>query len=472
MNLEICYLSASRLIEAMKSKKMSAVEVMTAHLDRIEALNPILNGLVQQFPREESLAKARHADEELSKGRPLGKLHGLPVTLKDAHEVKGLVSCLGCVGLKDKIAKEDSTIASRLKKEGAIILGMTNVPEFLFSYETDNSVYGRTNNPYDLTRTPGGSSGGCAALVAAGCSPLSIGSDAAGSIRWPAHCTGIAAHKPTTGLVPRTGFPLGNARGLMAQFATSGPMARSVEDLALVLPLISGPDGRDPHVPPVSLKDPREVDVRTLRVAYFLEDGVSHWSHEIVETLERVVAELKKQHRDIDRVELKCLKDSYRLLAEGFYLGADGGEGTKNILAMLNVETPSLLMQKILVEAQKSRLTVTQYRNLFREIDQYRIEMLESLKDYDILLSPVAATVAKLHGKTVEECKDMTPCMIHSLTGWPVTVIRCGSSSNGLPMGIQIAAKPWQDHHSIALAEQIEKNFGGWHPPNLMEKMG
>ncbi len=467
MNEEVCFLSACRLIEAMKNKKLSALEVMTAHLNRIEKLNPILNGLIQQFPRDDCLKLASFADKELASGRPLGKLHGLPVTIKDMHLVKGLVSCVGCTGLMNKVAVEDSTVVSRLKNEGAIILGITNVPELLSSYETDNDVYGRTNNPYDLKRSPGGSSGGCASLIASGCIPLSIGSDAGGSIRWPAHCTGIAAHKPTIGLIPRTGSVLGNARGLIGQFGTSGPMARYVEDVILALSVICGPDGMDPHISPVSLHFFQTLDLRNLRIAYCLEDGVSQMSNEIIDSLERVAKELQNHTAKIDFIELKCLKDSYRLLWECFYLGGDRGEGVKNMLNMFGVKNPSPLMQKFLLEAEKSNLPTTQFRNLFREIDQYRITMLEALRDYDILLSPVAATVAKMHGKSVEECKDITPCMVHSLTGWPVSVVRCGSDKNGLPIAIQIAAKSWNDPISLAVAKKIESIFGGWQPPNL-----
>lgn len=353
MDHNIYYLSATALIEAIKQRKLSAVEVMEAHLDRIEKLNPIINGLVQQYTREECLKKASYADMEVSKGHPLGKLHGLPVTLKDLHLAKGLISSAGCTGLKGTVAHEDSTIVSRLRKEGAIVVGLTNVSEFYFSYETDNSVYGRTNNPYDLMKTAGGSSGGCSALVAAGCIPLSIAGDGGGSIRWPAHCTGVAAHKPTIGLVPHTGSVMGNAFGLMSQFFTSGPMARSVEDLALVLPIMSGPDGCDPHTPPVQLKDPKEVDVHALKVACFSEDGVSHISSEIDETLKRVTSDLKQYIKNVDWIELKCVKETYRLLWEGFFLGGDRGEGLKNLLAGMKVETPSKLMQQFLQEAEK-----------------------------------------------------------------------------------------------------------------------
>ncbi len=466
---ETYYWSATQLIGAMKRKQLSAVEVMNTHLDRIEKLNPIINGLIQQFSREECLKQAVKADEKLAKGHVKNKLHGLPVTIKDKHLVAGLISCAGCMGLKDKIALEDSTLVSRLKEEGAIVIGITNVPELLSAYETDNLVYGRTNNPYDLNKTPGGSSGGCAALLAAGCSPLSIGSDAAGSIRWPAHCTGIAAHKPTIGLVPRTGSPMGNAMGLIAQFATSGPMARYIEDLILALPIISGPDGIDPYVFPIGVQDPKSVDTNSLRIAYLIEDSVSEMTCEVIDVMEQALKELKHCVAEIECVKIDCLKNTYRLLWEQFYLGSDQGQGTKNMLSMLGVDRPSPLMQEFLKQAEKSSLSVTQFRNLFREIDLYRIEMSQALKDYDILLSPVAATTAKLHGRTHQESRDMTHCMVHSLTGWPVTVVRCGVSSQGLPIGLQIAAKPWNDHMSLALGSKIESLFGGWKPSKLKE---
>lgn len=461
---KIYYLSSCSLIQAMKSGELSALEVMEEHLNRIEKMNPLLNGLVQRLPREECLKQALQADQKRIDGLKLGKLHGLPITIKDTHLVKGFVSCMGCIGLKNKIAEIDSTIVSRLKEEGAIIIGITNVPELLSSYETDNDVYGRTNNPYNLEFTPGGSSGGCAALIASGCIPLSIGSDAAGSLRWPAHCTGITTHKPTIGLVPRTGSPLGNAKGLFAQFATSGPMARCVDDLILTLQIISGPDGIDPHSPPVDLKDPMKVNINNLRVAYFLEDGVSNPTDEVLDVLQIVIKELQNHVTKVDKVECKCLKDSYRLLWQSFFLGGDQGKGTQELLKKLGVPTPSPLLQDFLIKATEQDLSTSQFRNLFKEIDQFRIDMLETVKEYDVLISLVAGTPAKRHGTCLEESKDMTPCMVHSLTGWPVTVIRCGTSSQGLPIGIQIAAKPWNDHICLALAKRLESVFNDWPP--------
>ncbi len=465
---EIYYTSASEIVSLIKKRELSAVEVMRAHLERIDKVNPLVNGLVQQFPREVCLEQAREADRKVAEKKPLGKLHGLPVTIKDKHLVKGLISCVGCLGLKDRVAQEDSTVVTLLKKEGAIILGITNVPELLAAYETDNLVYGRTNNPYDLSRTPGGSSGGCAALVAAGCTPLSIGSDAAGSIRWPAHCTGIAGHKPTIGLVSRAGSPMGNGLGLFAYFSTSGPMARSVEDCALALSCLVGLDGIDPFLAPVPLQDPQKVDIQQLKVAYFIEDGVSEISSDVKVAMDATVNVLKDHVSRVELVELKCIRESHRLLWENFYLGGDRGQGNKNAMAALKVSRPSPLFEEFLKQAEKSDLTVTQFRNLFREISLFRVDLLEKLKDYDLVLSPVAATPAKRHGTTFQECRDMTHVMAHSLSGWPVTVVRCGTSSDGLPIGLQIAAKPWQDHLSLALGQRIEKLLGGWRAPTAV----
>lgn len=453
----IYYRSARSLVQAMKQKELSAVEVMTAFLDRIDKVNPLINGLGQTFPREECLKQARSLDQK----EPKGPLHGLPFTVKDNLLVKGLTSCVGCEGLKDKVAEEDSTVVSRLKNAGALAIGITNVPEFLASYETDNLVYGRTNNPYDLSKTPGGSSGGCAALVAAGCTPLSISSDAAGSIRWPSHCSGVAGHKPTLGLIPRTGSPMGHARGLIGQFAVVGPLARYVEDLILTLPLLAGSDGIDPYNPPVPLKS-TNVDLRTLKVSYCLDDGLTNTSSDIVECIETLACELQGE-----LVELPFLKDSYQLLWRNFYLGADQGAGFKSNLQFLGVKTPSPLLQEFMEQAATSSLTVTQFRNVFRDMDLFRFKMLTLLKDYDILLTPVAATTAKAHGTTHKESQDMTFSMVHSITGWPVTTVRCGTSKEGLPIGVQIAAKPWNDHLSLAMGAHIESLTGGWRPPSI-----
>ena len=247
------------------------MEVVDAHLDRIAEVNPRLNAVVQ-VTAEAARARAREADAALTRGELWGPLHGLPMTVKDSLATAGVVTTAGTPGLRSYVPRTDATAVARLRQAGAILLGKTNCTELCGGGETDNLVYGRTNNPYDLERSPGGSSGGEVAIIAAGGSPLGLGSDFGGSIRGPSHLCGIAGLNPTMGRVPRTGHipPYGGAYDT----ARIGLMARFVEDLALALPIIAGPDGRDPSVVPVPLRDPAAVSLTKLRVAFHTDNGV------------------------------------------------------------------------------------------------------------------------------------------------------------------------------------------------------
>ena len=269
---ELIFSSATHLAEAIRDKKVSSAEVVDACVRRIEEVNPKLNAVVQ-LNAETARSQAREADESLARGEIKGPLHGVPMTTKDALDIRGVVTTGGTMGRASRVAREDATTVARLGAAGAIMLGNTNVPELCLAGESDNLIYGRSNNPYDLSRTPGGSSGGEAAIIAAGGSPAGLGSDVAGSIRWPAHCCGIAGIMPTSGRVPRTGHwpPL---NGVLDSLFQIGPMARFVEDLALILPVISGVDWRDPHVVPMPLDAPGAVDLKSLRAAFFTDNGV------------------------------------------------------------------------------------------------------------------------------------------------------------------------------------------------------
>ena len=258
----------------MSAGTVSCSEVTQAHLDRIDAVNPRLNALVEATDPELCLGLAGEADDRRARGEPLGSAHGLPVVVKDVMRVAGLACSGGSPALR-AVADDDATVVSRLRAEGAIVLGLTNVPEMGRGGESNNNLYGRTNNPYDLTRTPGGSSGGSAALVAAGGAALSVGSDGGGSIRQPCHNTGIAGLKPTHGRIPRTGSVFGDALGVFGPFNCYGPLARSVQDLFLGLSIMNGPDLRDPYAVPAPLGRPEDVDLGRLRVATYLDDGIS-----------------------------------------------------------------------------------------------------------------------------------------------------------------------------------------------------
>lgn len=259
---ELVSTAATRLAQAIRERRLSSVDVVNAYLTRLEAVNPALNAVVEL--NSKARAQARQADEALARGEQLGPLHGLPITVKEAFAVQGMRTTGGTFGRQARVADRDATAVARLRAAGAIILGTTNTSELSMSFESDNLVYGRSNNPYDLTRTPGGSSGGEAAIIAAGGLPLGLAGDYAGSTRVPAHFCGIAGLRPTVGRVARTGYfpPVGAVRGLLAQ---PGPLARSVADLALMLPAIAGPDGHDPTVVPMPVEWTATTDLAHLR---------------------------------------------------------------------------------------------------------------------------------------------------------------------------------------------------------------
>src|ERR1051325_647415 len=245
---EIICASASELARAIREKEVSSSEVVDAHFKRIAEVNPKLNAVVL-LTEESARARAKEADEALARGEVWGPLHGVPVTIKDAFEMAGFVSVGGTKGRASYVPFEDATGVTRYREAGAVILGKTNTPEISLAFESDNLVYGQTKNPYDLSRTPGGSSGGEAAAIASGMSPLGLGSDAGGSIRLPAHFCGIAGIKPPSGRTARTGHfpPMG---GVLDSIWQIGPLARRVEDLWLAPPLLCRDDWRAPHPPP------------------------------------------------------------------------------------------------------------------------------------------------------------------------------------------------------------------------------
>jgi amidase len=263
---DVIYASATSLARAIRAKEVSSAEVVHAYLQRLEAVNPALNAVVQ-LCADTAQAEARAADAALARGQIMGLLHGVPMTIKDSLDTAGVITTGGTTGRASCVPTQGATVVARLRQAGAILLGKTNTPELTLAGETDNLIYGRTNNPYDLTRTPGGSSGGAAAIVAAGGAPFDIGSDTRGSIRLPAHFTGIAGIKPTSGRVPRTGHIVPWGLGAVDALTQLGPLARYVEDLALILPILAGVDWSDPAIVPMPLGDPQAVPLKGLRVA-------------------------------------------------------------------------------------------------------------------------------------------------------------------------------------------------------------
>src|SRR2546423_6379837 len=462
---EIIYSSATELASAMREKECSSEEVVEAYRARIEEVNPKLNALVH-LTTEAARARAREADAALERGRVLGALHGVPVTIKDAFEMEGVVSAGGPRGRAGYVPQQDAAGVARYKAAGAVVLGKTNVPEVSLAFESDNLVYGQTKNPYDSARTPGGSSGGEAAAIASGMSPLGLGSDAGGSIRVPAHFCGIAGIKPTSGRTPRTGHfpPMG---GLLDSLWQIGPLARRVEDLALALPLLCGTDWRDPTVAPVPLGDPSDVEVKTLRVAFHTDNGIVTPTDDIVATVQDAARMLADAGAEVVEARPPVPENAYEMLL-GLY-SAESGAGLRMMLMLSGTDETHALMTRLLEVLGTSNMTTAELVGLVFKLDMWRGAMLSFMRDYDLILCPPCARTAMPHGTTFDEDNQLvfSYTMIYNMTGWPGAVVRAGTSHEGLPIGAQLVARPWRDDVALAAALAVERATGGWQRPPI-----
>ncbi len=458
--------SASQLAAAIRSKNLTSQAVVDVYLKRIADVNPKLNAVVQ-VTADEARKTAAEADAALARGDIKGPLHGVPVTIKDTLETAGVICTGGTLGRAHYVPKTDATAVARLRAAGAIILGKTNAPELAGALETDNLVYGRTNNPYDLTRTPGGSTGGEAAIIAAGGSPLGLGTDAGGSIRVPAHYCGLAALKPTAGRIPRTGqFP----RPAGARQAVFHPslIARRVEDLALALPIVAGPDYQDFTVLDMPIGDMGAVPLPKLKLAYFDDDGAATPTAEI----RAAVQSAAKAFRDAGlTVEERRPPDAAKAATIYYDMSrGDGGAGTRAFLKSIGTTEISPLFETSLAKrSSPAYATVTEALAAFNRWDAYRNAMLAFMQGYDALLSPVIAYVAPRHGTSFDDDKlsGVGYAQMHNLTGFPTATVRVGTSPEGLPIGVQVAAKPWREDVALAMVRHLEEVFGGWKMPSV-----
>ena len=428
--IEITRCSAVDLARAIRSGDVSSEDVVAAYLRRIEAVNPRLNALVQ-VAAEAALVRARRADAALARGDILGPLHGVPFTAKDVFETAGIVSAAGLPERAHFVPAEDAVVVARMKAAGAILLGKTNCPPGGGGGVTDNPVYGRTNNPYDLSRTPGGSSGGEAAAIAAGVSPLGIGSDSGGSIRVPAHFCGVAGLKPTSGRVPNTGV-LNHPGGLSDYRTQIGPMARYVRDLALVFPLIAGEDGVDSGVIPMPIRDPASVSPRGLRVACYVDDGQAAPSADVVAAVRAAAQALADGGQAVSEARPSCLPDA-RPITERYWT--------------------------------RSQRSGAEVEDLFADWDRFRTAMLAFMARYDAILCPADYRAASRHDEEAPWRFNYT--LPFSLCGWPCAVVRAGETETGLPIGVQVVARPWREDIALAVAEEIEQALGGWRSPPI-----
>jgi amidase len=360
----------------------------------------------------------------------LGPLHGVPFTAKDIFDTEGLPTTAGLRMLKTNIPDRDATVIARMRDAGAILIGKTNCPPGGIGGDSWNPLHGGTRNPYDIARSPGASSSGEAAIIAAGGSPLGIGSDSGGSIRLPAHYCGIAALKPTVGLIPSTGA-YGLPGGLTDPRSQVGPMARFVSDLALTLPLLVGPDGTDSAVVPVPLAK-RTPKLKGLKVAWYADDGIAKPTHAIA----------------------TVVRSAVRVLADA---GCEMIEGRPPGLHEAHQVTLGYWGDK--------RMS---HDRLYKRWDAFRTLMLGFMSGFDLIVTPVAPDIAPLYRSKYIPTNLFSYTIPFSLTGNPCVVVRAGTSPEGLPIGVQIVARNWHDDVALRAAYSIERALGGWRPASVV----
>ena len=420
---------AGWLARAIREKRISSVEVVRAHLEHIHTVNPRLNAVV--FATAESaLKEARNADRRNTGKHVLGPLHGVPFTAKDIFNTAGLPTTAGLRMMRSHVPDHDATVIARMRRAGAILIGKTNCPPGGAGVESWKSMHGGTRNPYDISRTPGGSSSGEAAIIAAAGSPLGLGSDSGGSIRMPASYCGIAALKPSAGLIPVTGA-YGLPGGLSDSRSQVGPMARYVSDLALTLPVLIGPDGVESGVVPVPLPR-RTPKLPGLRVAWYADDGIAKPTKQVA----------------------AAVRSAARALAD------EGCLVTEERLPQLN-------------EAWQVTVAYWGWRpmsqqRLLRRWDAFRGTVLKFMSRFDLVLSPVAPDVAPLYKAKIVGDHMFSYTVPYSLSGNPCVVVRAGTSPENMPIGVQVVAGNFNDLVALRAARAIEKALGGWRPASVI----
>lgn len=453
--MELIFSSTTELAAALRAGQVSAVEVLDAHLAQIEKHNSALNAIIT-LDAERAQERARAADAALARGERWGPLHGVPFTLKDAHATAGMRTTTGFPPFADYVPQEDGTVAARLKAAGGILMGKTNVATMLADYQTNNPIFGRTNNPWDLERTPGGSSGGAAAALAAGMTPFDIGTDLSGSIRIPAHFCGLFGLKPTenrvslAGLIP--GLPPTPSIRIMSCI---GPMARTVEDLALLYSIIAGPDGRDTEVKPVPVEGLPPVELKQLRIAFTPTFPGLPVAAEIRSALAELAEQLQRAGAVVEEATLPPLDFNQELQSAGELIGM-----------MVGAFQP---------EVDQPPTTLAQYLEALHRRDQSMIAWEQFFQSWDALLCPASMLTAFPHcepGSALQlDGQDVTYWLVSAhttlfnYTGHPAVVLPYKLDQAGLPIGVQLVGKRWDEARLLAMAKALTPVTGPFRRP-------
>jgi len=463
---EVVLAPATRLLELARTGQISVTELAEAHIRQIERLNPELNAFAD-FDAERVRAEARRLD---AAPEPRGPLHGLPVTVKSSIATAGYRCEIGSLLHKGETANEDAVVVARLRAAGALILGTTNCPEFLMAYETASRLHGRTRNPWDLERSPGGSSGGESAAIAAGMSAAGLGSDSGGSVRVPAHFTGICSMKPTPGRIPGRGH-LPPCVGPFAILGAIGPMARTMGDVALLFRALSGQDPLDPVSPPVALRNPGPDELRARAIGYFEDDGLVPVTHETRAAVNDAAQALREAGFRVEPFRPRTL-EQLRKLWRTFFVQCGAMFYEPEIRG--KQERLSPIFKEFLSIAEASGpINATELLNAWAGLDVLRARTLEEMSEFSVLLCPAAAIPAFRHdertwtidGASVRYLDAVRYTQWFNALACPAAVVPVGRSSEGLPIGVQIAARPFEDEIALGIAAVVDAAFGYRPPP-------
>jgi amidase len=477
---DLVFSSAVDAAQAIRRGDISSLELTELMFKRIDAINPRINAVVTLM-REEALARAKEADAARSKGDFFGPLHGVPITIKDAFDVKGVRTTFGNPAFKDHIPTRDSAVVERLRRAGAILLGMTNVPFMLADYQSYNDIFGQTNNPWDLTRTPGGSTGGGAAALAAGIGYLTPGSDIGGSIRGPAHFCGVCGHKPTLNVVSLRGHMQLSPDDFDPPnyLAVAGPLARYAKDLKLVLEILGGPDIEDAVAYSWRLPAPRQQRLKDYRIGYVLDDKLCPLSSDVRTVLDDAVAALRKAGANTSDgwppgVNPEEENRNYRFLLDSFFAEHMPDEKLAELRARADKQDGSWEALEALAQAGPHKNFIAARSKQMRA----RATWQDYFRTHDVFLFPTAFVSAFKHDhrpwndRVLETPEGPRPyrdllfwISFATHTGLPATVVPVGLTNEGLPVGMQIIGPYLEDATPIDVAAKIEEILGGFRPP-------
>ncbi|HVU47580.1 MAG TPA: amidase [Terracidiphilus sp.] len=465
-DLDLVLAPAATQLELVRGGKVSALELTEAHIRQIERLNPELN-VFADFDAERARRQARKLD---GARKSRGPLHGLPVTVKSSIATAGYRCEIGSLLHKDEMPREDAVAVARLRAAGAVILGTTNCPELLMAYETDNDLYGQTRNPWDVTRTPGGSSGGESAAIAAGLSAAGLGSDSGGSVRVPAHFTGICSLKPTPGRVPGRGH-LPPCVGPFSILGAIGPMARTIGDVSLLFRALSGQDVCDPVSTPLAVRELTLDELRANTIGFFEDDGITPVTPETRAAVQAAAQALRDAGFRVEPFRPSTL-EALRALWWKFFVQCGAMFYEPSILGK-RYQLSDIFTGFLSIAEASGKLTAAELLGAWAELDLVRSKTLEELNEFPVLLHPVAAVPAWRHGehswtvdgKTVEYLDAVRYTQWFNSLGAPGAVVPVGASAEGLPIGVQIGARPFEDEVALGIAAIVDKAFGYKPPP-------